>query len=91
MSKALDVFDDVVEILDAGHVYLKKYRVISMLIIGFFAYQCYDLTAWYKIHYSTMQDWQNAPVIGLITAYVAALKFGLNHILSDSDRDGADT
>lgn len=81
------------EILEKGHTLLKKYRVIAILIIFFFAYQTEVLTSWYMENYGKLQDWQNAPVIGLITAYIGALKFALDHILKDSDeadsgRDG---
>ena len=77
----------MIETLDQIHIYLKKYRVISILIIFFFAWQCHELTEWYKANFATMTDWQNAPVIGLITAYVGALKFALDHILKDNDED----
>lgn len=64
-----------------AHIYLQRYKVIAVGIILFFAWQSYYLTTWYTGHFMQLSDWQNAPVIGLITAYVAALKFALEHIL----------
>ncbi len=81
----------MLEFLELGHTLLKKYRVIAILIILFFAFQTEVLTTWYMENYAKLEDWQNAPVIGLITAYIGALKFALDHILNDSDgvhRDG---
>lgn len=79
--------DGIVSMFKTGHIYLQRYKVIAVCIIAFFAYQTYDLTSWYKIHFGTMQDWQNAPVVGLITGYVAALKFSLEHILQHGPED----
>ena len=78
----------IVAVLDKAHVYLKKYRLVAILIIIFFAYECRHLTEWYMQHYQELKDWQNAPVIGLIGTYVTALKFALDHILKDSGADG---
>lgn len=72
-------------LIQNGHVYLQKYKVIAVTIIAFFGYQTHALTIWYQTHYTELQDWQNAPVVGLITAYIAALKFALEHILVKSD------
>lgn len=63
------------------HVHLQRYKVIAVGIIAYFIYATHDLIEWYKANFESLQDWQNAPVIGLITALVAALKFALEHIL----------
>lgn len=75
----------MIEIIEQGHVYLKKYRVIAITIVLFFMVQTYILTEWYMDHYSELKEWQNAPVVGLIGGYVTALKFALEHILADKD------
>ena len=73
------------KLLDEGHVYLKKYRVIAIIIVLFFMIQTYILTEWYMEHFNELKEWQNVPVIGLIGGYVTALKFALEHILRDTD------
>lgn len=70
-----------------GHVYLQRYRVIAVVIVGFFIYQTYDLTMWYKLHFHELKEWQNAPIVGLITGYVAALKYALSHITTRGPHD----
>lgn len=70
-----------VRLLNTGHIYLQRYKVIAVGIILFLTWQTHDLTEWYKLHHDSLREWQNAPVIGLITGYVAALKFALEHIL----------
>jgi len=72
----------IIIILDKGHIYLKKYKVIAVFIILFSSWQCYELTEWWKINYINMKDWQNATPLGIITGYVALLKFSLEHILA---------
>ena len=72
-------------LLDTGHIYLKKYRVIAISIVLFFMWQTYVLTEWYMEHFNELKEWQNVPVVGLIGGYVTALKFALEHILADDD------
>jgi hypothetical protein len=79
--------NDLKLILDNGHIYLKKYRVIAIFIVSFFAWQCWELTTWYMGIYKELKEWQNAPVIGLVAGYVTALKFALEHILEDNDEE----
>jgi len=86
-EKYLELKKIVTDILDAGHLYLKKYRIIAIIIVGFFMWQCYELTEWYMKIYKDLKEWQNAPVIGLVAGYVTALKFALEHILKDSDEN----
>ena len=74
------------KLLDNGHIYLKRYKVVSIFIVIFFAWQCYELTEWYKKNFEDLKEWQNAPVIGIILSYIAALKFALEHIL-EPDKD----
>lgn len=78
------------KLLDTGHIYLKKYRVIAIIIVFFFMYQTEVLTEWYMNNSGKLREWQNAPVIGLIGGYVAALKFALTHIL-DIHKDDSDS
>jgi uncharacterized membrane protein len=73
--------------LARGHVYLQRYRVIAVAIVGFFIYQTYDLTMWYKLNFHDLNEWQNAPIVGLITGYVAALKYALSHITEKGPHD----
>lgn len=76
---------DIKLILDNGHLYLKRYRVIAISIVLFFMLQTYILTEWYMSNFDKLKEWQNVPVVGLIGGYVTALKFALEHILSDTD------
>lgn len=73
---------DLLPILDKGHIYLKKYKIIAVFIILFSSWQCYDLTEWYKLHFHSLKDWQNVALVGMISGYVAVLKFALEHILA---------
>ncbi len=82
-SKSLDL---LFKVLDKGHIYLKQYRVIAITIVIFFMFQTLVLTEWYIENYYKLKEWQNAPVVGLILAYVTALKFALEHILEDQDQ-----
>lgn len=72
-------------LLDQGHLYLKRYRIIAVSIVMFFMIQTYILTGWYMANFSLLTEWQNAPVVGLIGGYVTALKFALEHILADNE------
>lgn len=76
------------KLLDTGHIYLKKYRVLPMILIFYFIWQTYDLVQWYKEHFEDFEDWQNAPIIGMILAFVGVLKLTLDNIThpnNDSD------
>ena len=76
------------KILDVGHIYLKKYRVLSMTLIFYFIWQTYDLIEWYKDHFKEFEDWQNAPIIGMIITFAGILKLALDnttHPNNDSD------
>jgi hypothetical protein len=77
--------NEVLSLLDKGHIYLKNYRVIAITIVFFFMIQTYILTEWYMDNFDKLKEWQNVPVVGLIGGYVTALKFALQHILDDSD------
>jgi len=81
------VFDLLMKLMDKGHVYLHKYKLIAIFIVFFFAWQCHELTQWYYINYYELKDWQNAPVIGIILSYIAALKLALSHILDENYRE----
>lgn len=80
---------NLLAIIEKAHVYLKKYRVIAIFIVFFFAWQTHSLTTWYMDNFIFLKDWQNAPVVGLIGGYVTALKFALEHILNDNAADGS--
>lgn len=75
----------VKSLLDTGHIYLKEYRVIAITIVLFFMIETAILTAWYMENFEKLEDWQNAPVVGLILSYMQALKMALDHILKDKD------
>lgn len=68
-------------VLNNGHTYLKRYKVIAIIIIGFCMWQSHELAQWYMSDIDKIKDWQNASILGLIASYVAILKFALEHIL----------
>ena len=69
MENFWKAWEEIKYLLNRGHIYLKRYRVLSISIVIFFMWQTHDLIVWYKEHYKEMQDWQNAPIIGLIVTF----------------------
>lgn len=64
--------------------FMRRFQYLAALIVLFVFYQLIDITGWYKSHYQTLADWQNAPIIGYLTALVTMLKVALDHALKNS-------
>lgn len=73
--------------LDNGHVYLRKYKVIAIAIIMYLGYESHGLIEWYKENFWELEEWQNVAIGGIILALLGALKFALEHILAEDNKD----
>jgi len=74
-------------LLNHGHIYLKRYRVLAIVLISYFIWQTHDLIEWYKLNYQVMQDWQNAPIIGMIITFAGILKLALDNTTHRNNDD----
>lgn len=77
-------------LLERGHIYLQRYKVIAVGIIFFIGYEAHRLGSWYMDNAGTLQEWQNAPILGLVAGNMAALKFALEHVLRPVPGDQGD-
>lgn len=69
------------------HLALKKYRVLAIFIIIFFAFLTWDMWQWYQLNHSLFTT-QSASVFGsLILLAAGALKFALENIMKKYEAD----
>lgn len=55
------------------HITLRKYRVIPTVVTLFLMYLTWDMTQWYKEHFSDLVEWSNAPIVAYLSSLVAGL------------------
>ena len=65
-------------IIDNAHVYLKRYRVMEVIIILFFLWLAYEEWVFFRDRHSDLKEWALAGFISLNAATIGALKYALD-------------
>lgn len=67
-------------VLEHGHIYLKRYRIIQILIILFFMWMAYKQWNFYEDKHMGLKEWMLAGFISMNAATIGALKYALDSI-----------
>ena len=79
--------DTLILILDHSHLYLKRYRVVEIIVIAFFLYLAWNQWEYYKSNQSEMLEWSLAGFISMNAATIGALKYALDSINKRHEKD----
>lgn len=74
-------------ILNHAHLYLKRYRVIEVVIIGFFVWLAHEQWLFYESRHQELKEWALAGFISMNGTVVGAIMTALKSINTRHEMD----
>ncbi len=72
---------------DNLHIYLKRYKVIQVIIIFFFMWLGWEQWEYYKVNQSLMKEWALAGFVSMNATTLAAIQVSLKSINTRHEAD----
>ena len=70
-----------------AHKLFTKWRVLPVAVLLFVMGLTINMTIWYQEHALQLNEWQNAPIVGYLTALVGVVSKFLDNLTKAYEKD----
>ena len=72
------------------HIILRQYRVIAIILTGFFMWLTLDMWQWFKLHHDSMKEWAVGGFVSLALLAIGTVKWSLENFMKKVEKDEHD-